>query len=112
MTSVEDIQNSEEFFALGPVAANNVKVSYADNYSIVQPSSSNLSKYRFLQQQGLKALRKLPEALIIGVKKGGTRALLEFIRVHPDVRAAGSEVHFFDRFYKRGFEWYRCVTTL
>ncbi|XP_071444068.1 heparan sulfate glucosamine 3-O-sulfotransferase 6 [Hetaerina americana] len=64
-------------------------------------------KYRFLRQQGLKATRKLPDALIIGVKKGGTRALLEFIRVHPDVRAAGSEIHFFDRFYKKGFEWYR-----
>ncbi|EAW55766.1 hCG1984886, isoform CRA_b, partial [Homo sapiens] len=31
--------------------------------------------------------KKLPQALIIGVKKGGTRALLEAIRVHPDVRA-------------------------
>ncbi|CAG9830606.1 unnamed protein product [Diabrotica balteata] len=43
----------------------------------------------------------------VGVKKGGTRALLEFIRVHPDVRAAGSEVHFFDKNYVRGFQWYR-----
>lgn len=43
----------------------------------------------------------------LGVKKGGTRALLEFIRIHPDVRAAGSEVHFFDKNYMRGFQWYR-----
>jgi len=64
-------------------------------------------KYRFLRQQGLRPSRKLPDALIIGVKKGGTRALLEFIRLHPDVRAAGSEVHFFDRFYSKGFTWYR-----
>jgi [heparan sulfate]-glucosamine 3-sulfotransferase 3 len=64
-------------------------------------------KYRFLRQQGLRTSRKLPDALIIGVKKGGTRALLEFIRLHPDVRAAGSEVHFFDRFYSKGFSWYR-----
>ncbi|XP_021935580.1 heparan sulfate glucosamine 3-O-sulfotransferase 3B1 isoform X2 [Zootermopsis nevadensis] len=64
-------------------------------------------KYRFLRQQGLRPSRKLPDALIIGVKKGGTRALLEFIRLHPDVRAAGSEVHFFDRFYRKGFTWYR-----
>ncbi|KAG8235172.1 hypothetical protein J437_LFUL015478 [Ladona fulva] len=69
-------------------------------------------KYRFLKQQGLKATRKLPDALIIGVKKGGTRALLEFIRVHPDVRAAGSEIHFFDRFYKKGFEWHHMPPTL
>uniref|UniRef100_UPI00358ECF2C heparan sulfate glucosamine 3-O-sulfotransferase 3A1-like n=1 Tax=Myxine glutinosa TaxID=7769 RepID=UPI00358ECF2C len=53
--------------------------------------------------------RRLPEAIIIGVKKGGTRALLEFIRVHPDVRAVGAEPHFFDRNYDKGFEWYRSV---
>lgn len=64
-------------------------------------------KYRFLRQQGLHPARQLPSALIIGIKKGGTRALLEFIRLHPDVRAAGSEVHFFDRHYRKGFQWYR-----
>ncbi|CAL1599911.1 unnamed protein product [Knipowitschia caucasica] len=51
--------------------------------------------------------KKLPHALIVGVKKGGTRALLEFLRVHPDVRAVGSEPHFFDRNYDKGLEWYR-----
>ncbi|XP_065272176.1 heparan sulfate glucosamine 3-O-sulfotransferase 3A1 [Emys orbicularis] len=51
--------------------------------------------------------KRLPQAIIVGVKKGGTRALLEFLRVHPDVRAAGAEPHFFDRGYERGFGWYR-----
>ncbi|XP_054625295.1 heparan sulfate glucosamine 3-O-sulfotransferase 2-like [Dunckerocampus dactyliophorus] len=51
--------------------------------------------------------KKLPNAIIVGVKKGGTRAVLEFIRIHPDVRAAGTETHFFDRNYNRGLEWYR-----
>uniref|UniRef100_A0ACB8EK81 Uncharacterized protein n=1 Tax=Sphaerodactylus townsendi TaxID=933632 RepID=A0ACB8EK81_9SAUR len=51
--------------------------------------------------------KRLPQALIIGVKKGGTRALLEFLRVHPDVRAVGAEPHFFDRNYQRGLTWYR-----
>lgn len=64
-------------------------------------------KYKFLREQGLTPARELPSALIIGVKKGGTRALLEFVRIHPDVRAAGSEVHFFDKFYSKGFQWYR-----
>uniref|UniRef100_UPI0037E8817E heparan sulfate glucosamine 3-O-sulfotransferase 6-like n=1 Tax=Semicossyphus pulcher TaxID=241346 RepID=UPI0037E8817E len=53
--------------------------------------------------------KKFPQAIIIGVKKGGTRALLEFLRIHPDVRAVGSEPHFFDRFYDRGLEWYRSL---
>ncbi|KAK1164980.1 heparan sulfate glucosamine 3-O-sulfotransferase 4 [Acipenser oxyrinchus oxyrinchus] len=51
--------------------------------------------------------KKLPHAIIIGVKKGGTRALLEALRVHPDVRAVGVEPHFFDRNYEKGFAWYR-----
>ncbi|XP_059509883.1 heparan sulfate glucosamine 3-O-sulfotransferase 3A1-like [Stegostoma tigrinum] len=51
--------------------------------------------------------QKFPQAVIIGVKKGGTRALLEFLRIHPDVRAVGAEPHFFDRNYERGLNWYR-----
>ncbi|XP_056437155.1 heparan sulfate glucosamine 3-O-sulfotransferase 6-like [Gadus chalcogrammus] len=53
--------------------------------------------------------KKIPQAIIIGVKKGGTRALLEFLRIHPDVRAVGAEPHFFDRCYDKGLEWYRSL---
>ncbi|XP_062860071.1 heparan sulfate (glucosamine) 3-O-sulfotransferase 3-like [Trichomycterus rosablanca] len=56
-----------------------------------------------------RGARRLPHALIIGVKKGGTRALLEFLRLHPDVRALGAEPHFFDRHYSRGLTWYRSM---
>ncbi|XP_061455659.1 heparan sulfate glucosamine 3-O-sulfotransferase 6 [Rhineura floridana] len=51
--------------------------------------------------------KKFPQAIIVGVKKGGTRALLEFLRIHPDVRAVGAEPHFFDRCYEKGLLWYR-----
>jgi len=50
---------------------------------------------------------RLPSAIIIGVKKSGTRALLEFLRLNPAVKAPGPEVHFFDRHFDRGFDWYR-----
>ena len=56
------------------------------------------------------AARHLPLVIIVGVKKGGTRALLEYLKIHPDVRAAGHEVHFFDRHYDRGLDWYRSET--
>lgn len=65
-------------------------------------SSSPISS--FISGSGSK---QLPQAIIIGVKKGGTRALLEFLRVHPDVRAVGAEPHFFDRSYDKGLAWYR-----
>jgi len=56
-----------------------------------------------------RPVRRLPQCLIIGVKKGGTGALLEFLNLHPDLRAPWREVHFFDKDYryKRGLEWYR-----
>ena len=53
-------------------------------------------------------VRKLPECIIIGVRKGGTRALLEMLTLHPSIKMAGQEVHFFDNEtnYARGYNWY------
>lgn len=52
--------------------------------------------------------RRLPTCIIIGVRKGGTRALLEMLSLHPAVRMAAQEVHFFDNAtnYARGYPWY------
>lgn len=49
------------------------------------------------------------QAIIIGVRKGGTRALLEMLFLHRSVQKANGEVHFFDRDdnYERGLDWYR-----
>lgn len=56
----------------------------------------------------LKILRKrLPDAILIGAKKSGTRALLTFISTHPNVSAANPEIHFFDKYYHLGIDWYR-----
>lgn len=55
----------------------------------------------------VKAARRLPSVIIIGAKKCGTRALLEYLRLHSDIKTAGPEPHFFDRYYHLGLEWYR-----
>lgn len=68
---------------------------------------SQHSSRRGGEKEAMAGNRRLPTALIIGVKKSGTRALLEFIRIHPEVRASGCEVHFFDRHYNKGLRWYR-----
>ncbi|KAI5625506.1 heparan sulfate (glucosamine) 3-O-sulfotransferase 1-like1 precursor, partial [Silurus asotus] len=54
-------------------------------------------------------VQQLPHAIIIGVRKGGTRALLEMLDLHPTVVTASQEVHFFDNDenYEQGFAWYR-----
>ena len=56
-----------------------------------------------------KTNRHLPQAIIIGVRKCGTRALLEMMFLHPQIQKAAGEVHFFDRAenYEKGLEWYR-----
>ncbi|XP_030646706.1 heparan sulfate glucosamine 3-O-sulfotransferase 3B1-like [Chanos chanos] len=80
--------------------------------SSIQPQIPDSIERESLPSNGISVSntfgsKKFPQAIIIGVKKGGTRALLEFLRIHPDVRAVGAEPHFFDRFYDKGLEWYR-----
>lgn len=54
-------------------------------------------------------VKRLPQALIIGARKCGTRALLKFLQINPQIRAAQNEVHFFDRDdrFRLGLEWYK-----
>ena len=53
-------------------------------------------------------MRALPSCIVIGSRKGGTRALLDMLSLHSRVRPAKAEVHFFDADdnYRRGYEWY------
>lgn len=49
----------------------------------------------------------LPDFLIIGAMKGGTSSLYRNIVNHPQiVSASKKEVHFFDKKYDQGLEWY------
>jgi hypothetical protein len=49
----------------------------------------------------------LPNFLIIGAPRAGTTWIDKNLRDHPDVHmAATKEVHFFDRHYERGIEFY------
>ena len=53
--------------------------------------------------------QRLPNALIIGIRKGGTRALINSLSRHPSVRACYRELHFFDsqENYHLGLDWYK-----
>ncbi|GMS87164.1 hypothetical protein PENTCL1PPCAC_9339, partial [Pristionchus entomophagus] len=68
-----------------------------------------------MEAQSIRALAKtspakrhFPSALVIGVRKGGTRALLDALALHPRIKAARREVHYFDDEinFKKGTEWY------
>ena len=53
--------------------------------------------------------QRLPQCIIIGARKCGTRALIEFLKLHPRIFSAQDEVHFFsnDSNYRQGLDWYR-----
>ena len=75
-----------------------------------QMSNSSTIQNTYRTDNGGKRRRKrFPNAIIIGVRKGGTRALLEFLKIHPKIKACSPEVHFFDNDnnFQRGLEWYR-----
>lgn len=76
------------------------------NSQVEDDEDSDVSDFDLEEGENRK---RLPNAIIIGVKKGGTRALLEILKIHPSIRACSNEVHFFDRDenYEQGLEWYR-----
>ncbi|MEL6614940.1 MAG: sulfotransferase domain-containing protein [Bacteroidota bacterium] len=51
----------------------------------------------------------LPDFLLIGVQKGGTTSLYNYLAQHPDVLGVGAkELFYFDRRFASGDKWYRC----
>lgn len=59
-----------------------------------------------LKDSEVKLIRRFPSALIIGVKKGGTRALISMLSKHPKIAIAQHEVQYFSYNYHRGRQWY------
>jgi len=50
----------------------------------------------------------LPDFYVLGGEKCGSSALYEYIIKHPHVESAVTkEIHYFDRWFSRGLNWYR-----
>ena len=57
-----------------------------------------------------KCTKKLPQCIVIGAQKGGTSALVNFLKFHPKIKVGsnvGDELQFFTVHYRKGLEWYR-----
>lgn len=55
-----------------------------------------------------RKLRKLPDFMILGTEKSGTTSLYNYLIKHPQIaKPRVKEIHFFDKKYGRGFDWYR-----
>jgi Sulfotransferase domain len=50
---------------------------------------------------------RLPSFIIAGTQKGGTTWLEHNLNSHPQICTPRRQLHFFDRHYDRGLEWYR-----
>jgi hypothetical protein len=54
------------------------------------------------------ASQAMPDFFIIGVQRGGTRSLYEYLSGHPDIQPARTdEVHYFSLFFDRGRRWFQ-----
>ena len=51
--------------------------------------------------------KRLPDAIVIGVAKCGTGALMTFLGHHPRIAMARHEVHYFSYYFDKGIEWYK-----
>jgi hypothetical protein len=52
-------------------------------------------------------LRQPPDFIIIGTQRGGTTSLFRYLVVHREIgQASRKEVHYFDRYYENGMDWY------
>jgi Sulfotransferase domain len=49
----------------------------------------------------------LPNFVIIGAMRSGSTSLYKYLQVHPEVFMPRKEIHFFDRRWDRGLDWYR-----
>ncbi|XP_033112674.1 heparan sulfate glucosamine 3-O-sulfotransferase 5-like [Anneissia japonica] len=58
-----------------------------------------------LRQSGCE--QRLPDALIIGVKKCGTGTLTHFISFHPQIAPVRETLHYFVTDYFKGLDWYK-----
>lgn len=52
--------------------------------------------------------KRLPDFLIIGTQKGGTTSLYNYLIQHPNIlKSTHKEIHFFDKYYNKGVQWYK-----
>lgn len=115
--------NRQLYETPGTASANNVEDDVSEPSNSPEPDVQLFATFpSFRQEENLTATEgilcidegearwqfRLPKALIIGVRKGGTRVLLDILARHPSVKACAREVHFFDRQenHKLGLDWY------
>ena len=52
-------------------------------------------------------VKRFPKCVIIGIQKCGTKAVAEFLKIHPNISIDSRQTYFFSQQYNKGLEWYR-----
>lgn len=56
------------------------------------------------------SVRGMPDFIIIGAQKCGTTSLYNYLIRHPNIKPAiKKELHFFDKYFDKGIDWYRSL---
>ncbi|KAI0234776.1 Heparan sulfate glucosamine 3-O-sulfotransferase 1 [Lamellibrachia satsuma] len=80
---------------------------HSEQRSVAKPETeTSTADLRRFDQHGTRQ-RRLPQCIIIGEMKCGTRALLAYLELHPDIITVIQELDYFNFHYKNGQEWYR-----
>ena len=62
----------------------------------VNGENSNIQRFSVSSSRNVKTQKRLPDVIIVGVKKSGTVTLAQFLNYHPFIAAVG-EVSFFEK---------------
>ena len=101
---------SKEFYSVMAHNSTTKNVLYSESAvtDMIQAIKKEAAKTLKTPQE--KCERRLPQCLIIGNFKCGTRELIDFMSMHQRIEIRNTpfyEVSFFDRNYGKGLEWYR-----
>jgi hypothetical protein len=84
------------------------KAGPTESLTFTERVKNPLRQLRYELRMLTGPLRGLPSALIIGVQRGGTTSLFNYLIRHPKVLSPlGKEIHYFDFQYARGTRYYR-----
>ena len=79
---------------------------HSEQGSSIKPATETPKAVRLFDQEGTLQ-RRLPQFIIIGIMKCGTRALITYLELHPDIVTVKPEINYFNLPYDNGQEWYR-----
>ena len=70
----------------------------------------NMAARKYVDIGSGACAQRLPQCIIIGNFKCGTRELIDYMSIHPRIKILFKpyyEIDFFNKLYSRGLEWYR-----